>query len=608
MTSATPGRWGVTASVIAQWSPTASGSGRCKRHRPRWRCSPTTSTSISTSSLRYFPERGVSTLPAGTPTQRLESGSPTERSTAPGYSVAGRKPFISLTEPTSSSSAAEWPSSEAAIRSPGPWVCDREGASARSLNLSEWGTLQGSANFDPVGSYLVFAATDSDGDRELWRSDGTTEGSARLADIFPGGSSAPEHFFAFNGRALFTAIDAIHGRELWITDGTSAGTTLVADIAPGLTSSSPADFRLSHGAVVFTAGTTANGRELWVTAGTPGSTQMLADANPGPASSSPAEITPTSGRIFFRATDSHGAELWAACPGWGVAAELATAVVTEGAGMLAVAVHLTVPAACGGGRFLLEAHSGSATAGVDFTAEPQTVTFIAGALDVVMAVPVLDDALPEDGETFRLVLRDVLGRIVAEAEGLIVDDDGGADADGDGIAWLPPRCMHRTTAMATVTGRPMRSSRRWPRIRSPRPAAGLRSSSVPDARGCRGSKRRSPRPTPEIPPIATRTASLASWHRTARRRRSGSSCTACPRANVRAAACARSCAAIRRRPDSKTGWLSTGQRSQPSRSRGTPVCALNFRIEDGGPGDLSPAPRESTTRSTARPPSGPSTR
>ena len=171
---------------------------------------------------------------------------------------------------------------------PGPWVCDREGASARSLNLSEWGIAQGSANLTPVGSYLVFAATDSDGDRELWRSDGTTEGSARLADIFPGGSSAPEHFFAFNGRALFTAIDAIHGRELWITDGTSAGTTLVADIAPGLTSSSPADFRLSHGAVVFTAGTTANGRELWVTAGTPGSTQMLADANPGPASSSPA--------------------------------------------------------------------------------------------------------------------------------------------------------------------------------------------------------------------------------------------------------------------------------------------------------------------------------
>ncbi len=34
------------------------------------------------------------------------------------------------------------------------------------------------------------------------------------------------------------------------------------------------------------------------------------------------------------------------------------------------------------------------------------------------------------------MLRDVLGRVVAEAEGLIVDDDGGTDADGDGIASL----------------------------------------------------------------------------------------------------------------------------------------------------------------------------
>ncbi len=279
------------------------------------------------------------------------------------------------------------------------WVCDHEGAIARSLDLTRLGIAQAPAHPAAVGSHLVFAATDPQGDRELWRSDGTTEGSAPLVDIFAGGSSQPENFFAFDGRVLFTAIDAIHGRELWITDGTAAGTLLVADLAPGLMSSLPADFQLSHGAVVFTAGTPASGRELWVTAGTSESTRLLFDANPGPASSSPAEITPTAGRIFFRATDSHGAELWAACPGWGAVAELTTAAVSEGVGTLAVGVQLTMPAACGGGRFLLEARSGSATAGVDFTAEPQTVAFIAGAQDVVMAVTLLDDALPEDGET-----------------------------------------------------------------------------------------------------------------------------------------------------------------------------------------------------------------
>jgi ELWxxDGT repeat protein len=37
----------------------------------------------------------------------------------------------------------------------------------------------------------------------------------------------------FNGALYFQAGDGTHGRELWRTDGTTAGTALVKDINPG---------------------------------------------------------------------------------------------------------------------------------------------------------------------------------------------------------------------------------------------------------------------------------------------------------------------------------------------------------------------------------------
>lgn len=179
----------------------------------------------------------------------------------------------------------------------------------------------GPADADPdgfvaVGGWSLFAATDSDGDRELWRTDGTIAGTSLLANLSPAGSSAPAEFHPVAGGVLFTADDGPHGRELWFSDGTAAGTAMVADLAPGAMSSQPADFEPIGGAYVFAAETLAAGRELWVTAGTPESTGPLSEIRPGPLSSWPEELTATQHRVFFRATDERGAELWALCPSW----------------------------------------------------------------------------------------------------------------------------------------------------------------------------------------------------------------------------------------------------------------------------------------------------
>ena len=66
---------------------------------------------------------------------------------------------------------------------------------------------------------------------ELWKTDGTEEGTTMVKDIRDGSdSSNPYGFTEFNGELYFVADDGVHGFELWKTDGTGIGTILVADI------------------------------------------------------------------------------------------------------------------------------------------------------------------------------------------------------------------------------------------------------------------------------------------------------------------------------------------------------------------------------------------
>lgn len=318
-----------------------------------------------------------------------------------------------------------------------PYFC-REGETAVLLG----DIASGSAGADPdgfvaVGGWSLFAATDSDGDRELWRTDGTTAGTSRLANLSPSGSSAPAEFTPVEGGVLFTADDGTHGRELWFSDGTPGGTSLLADLAPGPQSSLPSGFEPIGGVYVFAAETLAQGRELWVTAGTPESTQPLAEIRPGPLSSWPEEITAAGGRVFLRATDERGSELWALCPSWIAEASIVGAPVQEGESATAVVtITLTSAPACGEARFRVMTSGGTATAGEDFIAVAENVALTEVGASAEVEIPLLDDSLPEDGEEIQVIVQDSLGRERAVAAVLIIDDDGGPDADGDGVSSL----------------------------------------------------------------------------------------------------------------------------------------------------------------------------
>ncbi len=75
---------------------------------------------------------------------------------------------------------------------------------------------------------------------EPWVTDGTVEGTRLLADIVPGPTSAMNFhvesdptFVVLRGEAFFFASDGVNGREVWRTDGTPEGTEILADFIPG---------------------------------------------------------------------------------------------------------------------------------------------------------------------------------------------------------------------------------------------------------------------------------------------------------------------------------------------------------------------------------------
>lgn len=163
-------------------------------------------------------------------------------------------------------------------------------------------------NFITMGGHVYFLANDAAYGQELWKSDGTTGGTAMLMDLTPGPDSSRIGNLTVAGDVFyFTSGD---GGMLWRSDGTAAGTVSLDAVgaATGTVPTRFAELKVMNGILYFGGG---SDRELWRTDWTSAGTRMVRDILPGNPGSNPRRLTVVGSTLYFVAdTLEAGSELW----------------------------------------------------------------------------------------------------------------------------------------------------------------------------------------------------------------------------------------------------------------------------------------------------------
>ena len=157
--------------------------------------------------------------------------------------------------------------------------------------------------------HLYFMAKGENNYFQLYKSDGSTEGTFELKTINPEGNAAYflEGVVLDNG-LYFKANDGDHGFELWKTDGTEEGTKMVKDIweGHGRGLSAPAsgenDLVYFDGRIFMVADDNEHGKELWQSDGTEEGTQIFSDLSPGSEGTWFQYFFQTNNKLFFSAS------------------------------------------------------------------------------------------------------------------------------------------------------------------------------------------------------------------------------------------------------------------------------------------------------------------
>lgn len=137
-------------------------------------------------------------------------------------------------------------------------------------------------------------------EKQLWRSDGTDAGTFPVITDLDGDFAMPGP--GPGGLLFFSLWDETHGGELWSSDGTVEGTGLLKDIHEGTPGSYPGGFTVVGDHAYFAATDPVNGRELWKSDGTTEGTVLAADLTGDAGSSSPGTFTLAGTNLFFDAT------------------------------------------------------------------------------------------------------------------------------------------------------------------------------------------------------------------------------------------------------------------------------------------------------------------
>ncbi|ANM30417.1 hypothetical protein ABI59_13815 [Acidobacteria bacterium Mor1] len=159
------------------------------------------------------------------------------------------------------------------------------------------------------GDILYFAADDGVHGLELWKTDLSDEGTVLVRDIHPGtGDSVVLNPFRVEPDAatlgnlvFFIADDGVHGPEVWRSDGTAEGTWMLRDILDGEDGADPDYLTAFRGRMYFVASDRPGGtrnREIWSSDGTPEGTTKAFELNPS-GSADPTGLTVIGDMMYF---------------------------------------------------------------------------------------------------------------------------------------------------------------------------------------------------------------------------------------------------------------------------------------------------------------------
>jgi len=136
-------------------------------------------------------------------------------------------------------------------------------------------------SFVKLNNSFYFAGGNDATGIELWKSDGTAEGTSLVKDIFPGPTgSNVQNLIEYKGKIYFAATDLVNGTELWVSDGTADGTKMLKDINPnrvgtGNPGSSPRHFTICNNVLYFIVSINSYNSAVWRTDGTTEGTEVV---------------------------------------------------------------------------------------------------------------------------------------------------------------------------------------------------------------------------------------------------------------------------------------------------------------------------------------------
>jgi ELWxxDGT repeat protein len=142
-----------------------------------------------------------------------------------------------------------------------------------------------------AGGRMFFHWSDDNYGSELWSTNGTAAGTARITDINPGtGNAATSMLASMGNHVYFAAKNAADRYQIWRYPLAGGSAEQVTNFANN--DAFPMWLTAADGWLYFSAYTEDKGRELWRSDGLPHSdpgarTELVMDINPGPASSAP---------------------------------------------------------------------------------------------------------------------------------------------------------------------------------------------------------------------------------------------------------------------------------------------------------------------------------